>query len=109
MVDGHKIKKKIEVDEFLEHIREYDKEDIETTEHTFFRLNDKQRKIYNDSLIKDIISTELPFFVGIQNNNLWAIFYKYNKSIFRFIVDLQPNKIYIVTFYIIDEDKIPRI
>jgi hypothetical protein len=45
MVDGHKIKKRIEINKFLEQIREYDKGDVETTEHTFFRLNEKQRKI----------------------------------------------------------------
>jgi hypothetical protein len=109
MVDGHKIKKKVEIKDFLEYLRDYDKEDIETTVHTFFRFGQEQRKIYNESFIKEFIFHETPFLAGIQNNNLWAVFYKQNDNLFRIILDIQPNKIYIVTFYTIDSTQIPKI
>lgn len=109
MAEGHKIKKKVEITLFLECLKEYDKDNIESTSHTFFRLSNKQRKIYNESFIKEIIFNENPFLVGIQNNSLWAVFYKHDKDIFRIILDIHPNKIYIVTFYIIDSTQIPKI
>ncbi len=109
MVDGHKIKKVVEIKDFLEYINDYDKGDIETTSHTFFRFSEKQRRIYNESFIKELIFNETPFLVGVQNNGLWAVFYKQNDNIFRIILDIQPNKIYIVTFYIIDSTQIPKI
>src|SRR3989338_5492564 len=107
MVEGHKISKKVEADKFLEHIQEYEQENIEITKHTFFHFSDEQRKIYNESWVKEMFFNEIPILVGIQNNGLWALFYKYEKKIFRFIVDMQPDKIYIVTLYIIDETEIP--
>jgi len=91
MASGHKIKKKIEVKKFLEMIQEYEKEDLETTNHTFFRLSEKQRKIYTEERIREIICNETPFLTGIQYNSNWALFYRYNKKIFRIIADLQPK------------------
>ncbi|MCK4647525.1 hypothetical protein KAT24_01180 [Candidatus Pacearchaeota archaeon] len=109
MVSGHKIKTKIELNEFLERIREYEKKDIEPTKHTFFRLNEKQREILNEGKIKEILTNEIPILVGIQYNNLWAVFYKYENDFIRIIIDIQLNKIYIVSFYLIDKTQIPRI
>jgi len=109
MVKGHKIRQKVEIDKFLEQIQGYDEKDFETTDHTFFHFSEKQRKTFNKVWLTEILLHENPFFVGIQYNNLWAAFYKYKKSIFRIILDIQANKVYIVTFYIIDESQIPRI
>jgi len=95
MVPGHKIKKKIEISKFLEMIQEYEEKDLETTNHTFFRLNETQREVYTEEKIKEIFFNEEPFLVGIQNNDLWALFYKYEKKIFRVLVDLQPCSILI--------------
>ena len=41
-----RIKTKIEVKDFMSLIKEYKKEQIECTSHTFFRLSTAQRKIY---------------------------------------------------------------
>lgn len=109
MVQGHRIKEKIEISRFLEQIQEYEDKNIEITRHTFFHFSEKQREFYNESLAKELLLNNEPFFVGIQNNGLWALFYKHNKEIIRMIVDIQVNKIYIVTFYIIDETQIPKI
>jgi len=109
MVLGHKIKKKVKVSKFLEQIQEYKKDDIETTNHTFFHLNEKQRKIYGESWLKELLFNETPLLAGVQYNNLWTLFYKYKKDIWRIIVDIQIDKIYIVTFYKIDIEQIPKI
>ncbi len=51
MPAGNKIIKWIEIKEFLERIREYSKEQVECTNHTFFRLSEKQRKITHNIVI----------------------------------------------------------
>ncbi len=109
MVEGHKIKKRMDLNTFLELIKDYNKENIETSKHTFFRFSEEQRKIFNESFIKEFIINETPFLIGIQNNGLFALFYIHNKEIFRMIVDMQTNKIYIVTFYKIDKEQVPKI
>ena len=50
MVDGHKINKKIEIHGFLDKIKE---SRIQTTNHTFFRLETKKRKIFKEKIIKE--------------------------------------------------------
>lgn len=90
-------------------IQEFEEKDIETTPHSFFRFSEKQREIYNRKFISEILLYQTPFLVGIQNNNSWALFYKYEKEIWRVIVDLQIDKIYIVTFYKINREQIPKI
>ena len=109
MVIGHKIKKKVEVNTFLEMIQEFEEKDIRISPHSFFRFNEKQRETYNQKFISEILLHETPFLVGIQNNGLWALFYKYKKEIWRIIVDFQIDKIYIVTFYKINREQIPKI
>jgi len=41
-----RIVKKVDIKEFESFMKEYEKDQIECTEHTFFRLSEKQRKIY---------------------------------------------------------------
>jgi len=43
MVKGHRIEKKVEVETFLDIIKSYTRDQINTTDHTFFRLNEQQR------------------------------------------------------------------
>ena len=58
MAKGHKIEKKVEVATFLDNIKNYTKEQINTTDHTFFRLNEKQRKIFKDEVLKEYYISE---------------------------------------------------
>ncbi len=109
MVFGHKIKKKIGVNTFLDMIQELEEKDIETAPHSFFRFSEKQREIYNRTFIIGLLMNKTPFLAGIQNNDLWALFYKHKKEIWRIIADIQIDKIYIVTFYKINREQIPKI
>ena len=110
MTKGHRIEKRIEVKTFLETIKNYNEEQIETTQHTFFRLNEEERKIFKESVLKEYLTTRIPILVGIQFNGNYAVFYDYSKNeALRLILDIQPNKIEIVTFYIIEKNEIPRL
>ncbi len=109
MVQGHKIIQKVEINKFLSKIKRYGKEDIETTDHTFFHFNEEQQKIFNKDFLKNKLFIQKPILVGIQNNSNWALFYEDNGDIFKIIVEIQSNKIYIVTFYKIDRTQIPII
>ena len=54
MAKGHRIEKRIEVKTFLETIKNYNEEQIVTTQHTFFRLDEEERKIFKDPCLKII-------------------------------------------------------
>lgn len=109
-IRGHWIEKKLSIEEVSVLLSNYDKKDIYCTNHTFFRLNEKQRKVFKCQDIIDYLVHETPIFVGIQYNGNHALFYKdKNESrIIRIMVDILPTKIDVVTFYIINENQIPR-
>ena len=110
MTKGHRIEKGIEVRTFLEIIKNYSEEQIVTTQHTFFRLNEEERKIFKESVLRGYLTTKIPVLVGIQHNKNHAVFYDCSKNeVLRIILDMQPNKIEIVTFYMIDKNEIPRL
>jgi hypothetical protein len=109
MFDDTKIKKKVEVKEFQDFLKDYSIEDIECTQHTFFRLSEKQRKIFTCDELKRILTKETPFLVGLQNNRNYAVFYIHNNKNLKIIVNLGNRKIKIVTFYFIEQWQIPKI
>ncbi len=107
MIRGHRIEKKVETSTFLDSIKEFTEEQICTTKHTFFRLNEEERKVFKDKLIKEYILAQTPILVGIQYNGNHAVFYKYSKETLKLILDIQSTRVNIVTFYIIDNKQIP--
>ena len=110
MVKGHRIEKKVEVETFLDIIKNYTKDRINTTDHTFFRLSEKQRKIFKDEVLKEYLLAKTPILVGIQFNGNYAVFYDYSKNeVLRLMLDIQSNKIEIVTFYLPDKTQMPRL
>ncbi len=104
-----KIKKKVDIKEFLDFLKNYNKENIECTSHTFFRLSEKQREIFTCDELKRIFLKESPFLVGVQYNENYAAFYKYQDKNLKIIVVMGDRKIKIVTFYFIEEWQIPKI
>ncbi len=110
VVHGHRIKEKTEIKDFLDLVKQYDEKQIECSNHTFFRLSEKQRKVFKCEDIKRYILHEIPVFTGLQNNSNHAVFYYYGRNdIIRTILDIAPDKIEVVTFYIINKDQIPKI
>ncbi len=108
MQKGHRIERKLDIKEFINIIKIYDKSSILITKHSLFRLNEEDKKLYKEKS-KDILLNEVPILVGIQYNKSYAVFYKYNNDIIKVILDIQRNKVYIVTFYIIDNNQLPKI
>ncbi|MEA3514387.1 MAG: hypothetical protein U9R34_02845 [Nanoarchaeota archaeon] len=78
MIKGHRIERKIEIEDYLAIINNLNEEKIKTTKHTFFRLKEKERKIFKEKVIREFILREIPKLVGIQYNRLYAVFYKYD-------------------------------
>ena len=110
MVEGHRIERKIKVAEFLELIKDYSREYINCTNHTFFRLSEKQRKVFKCDKIRDYLLDETPHLTGIQYNGCYAVFYKYEKKKFiRVILGINLRKLEVVTFYVIEETQLPRL
>lgn len=104
MLSEHNRRGKLSINEFIDLINKY-KENIETTDHTFFRLSEKQRKIYDEQKLKDYLFNKKPLEIWIQENDNYTAFYELetdkNKRL-KIILSLHPNKIYIVTFYILN-------
>lgn len=109
MIRGHKIERRIDIKKFMDIIKNIDEAHIYTTDHTFFRLNESQRKLFKEKVIKEFILKQSPALVGIQYNKCYAVFYKYGKDLLRITLDIQPNNINIVTFYVVDYQQMPRI
>lgn len=109
MFNNTKIKKGVDINEFVKFIKEYKKEQITCTHHTFFRLSQKQREIFTCEELKRILFDEKPFLVGIQHNENYAVFYKYKNKNLRIILGMNSQKINIVTFYYIEQWQIPKI
>ena len=110
MVDGHRIEKRIDVDTFQNIMKNYTEKTIECSNHAFFRLNEKQRKIIKCDNLKKYLLNEIPIFAGIQYNKCHSAFYKYeNKRFIRLVIEITLAKIDIVTFYIIDDNQLPKL
>lgn len=110
MVNGHRIERRIEVNEFIDLMKNYSEDKVNCTHHTFFRLSQKQRKIFKCETIKDYLFGGTPVLVGVQYNKCYSAFYEYkNKRFIRIILDIALNKVEVVTFYIIENNQIPKI
>ena len=109
MFNDTKIKKKIDNNEFNSLIHKESLQKIECTPHTFFRLNEKQREIFTCKELKKVLLTKTPFLIGLQYNNNYAVFYKYQKKNLKIILNIGNRNINIVTFYFIQKWQIPKL
>lgn len=109
MFERTKIEKRVEIEGFIKFVREYKLKQIECTNHIFFRLSEKQRKIYNCDELRRILTQEIPFLVGFQYNKNYAVFYKHKNKNLKMILNMDNRKVKIVTFYFIEEWQIPKI
>ena len=109
MLESTKIIKKVDIKKLFETIKKFPKENIECTQHTFFRLSEKQRKIFTCRELRAIILNKKPFLAGIQHNGNHALFYKHQNKNLKIVVNINDRKIKIVTFYFIQAWQIPKI
>ncbi|HJX50104.1 MAG TPA: hypothetical protein VJ438_01445 [Candidatus Nanoarchaeia archaeon] len=103
MEKEHRIIEEIKIIKFIQKVKAYGLDNIETTEHCFFRLSQKQRKIHTEEELKRIVWNEKPLLVGIETNgNYNAIYFYLRDKKIRIILRLSLKKLYIVTFYILN-------
>ena len=100
----------MKINDFLDYVKNYDNDSIECTKHTFFRFSDKQINDWmNCEKVKTYIKGNIPLFIGEQNNGCYAVFYQFEqKKAIKIIVDVKPEKIKIVTLYVVDKKSIPK-
>ena len=110
MIKGHQIERKEGVETFLARVKYFQNNDIECTAHTFFRLSEKQRKLFKCEHIKEIILHSAPLLVGIQYNSNYAVFYDFTQNMaLKIIMEIMPTKIEVVTFMILGKSQIPKL
>ena len=103
MVTGHRIKNRIDSNTIHSRLLDYAEDEISCTEHTLFRLSEKQRKVFNCGSLKKYLLEKSPILAGIQQNDKYALFYKHGKNRYiRIIIDIKPHRVDIVTFYVIE-------
>ncbi|MEW5955950.1 MAG: hypothetical protein AB1626_05460 [Candidatus Micrarchaeota archaeon] len=110
MLKGHRIERFEDVDEFLEGLKNLREADVECTPHTFFRLSEKQRKLFTEGELKHLLFCERPLRVGIQCNGNHALYYKHKdkSTVIKVIVSFKPAAASIITFYVLDISELPR-
>lgn len=107
---NHRIKEKIRNEEFIEILSHYQDSDIYSTEHTFDRLNENERKIFKHDDLITIVRQKRIFLVGIQYNGLFTVIFDFSKNeAVRMVFEVHPFKIEIITFYLVNKNEIPRI
>lgn len=99
----------VDTENFLTLLSKYTEDQIEHTIHTFFRLSQKQKQIYTEKELRQIITKEKPFLVGLQYNGNYAAFYLYHNKTLKIIISFKTRKVNIVTFYFINKWQIPLI
>lgn len=109
MLIDHKIKKFDDPLNFKERLNKYSDNQIECTRHTLFRLSEKQRELFTCASLRKLLLGAVPIKAGIQYNGAYAVFYKHEKERFiRVLIDIKPDKIKIITFYIIEKYQLPK-
>lgn len=110
MVKGYRIEKFEPVEIFKERMKNFNESTIECTNHTFFRLSEKQRKVFTYDELKRILLNETPLRVGIQYNGNYAVFYQYKdkSTIIKIVISFKAMLIRIVTFMVLHTAQLPR-
>ncbi len=109
MAVSHELERKVDIIYFLRLIDEIQEKQIYLTTHTFSRLEEGERKVFKEQVIKEIIKYQIPKLVGIQKNGLYATFFDYGKKVLRIMIDIQLDKMNIITFYTVEPEEVPRI
>lgn len=76
MVKGHRVEKIVDIDHFVDMVKGCGT--VNCTHHTFFRLSEKQRKLFKCREIEKYLLGIRPVLVGQQFNGLFSCFYRYS-------------------------------
>ena len=75
--------------------------------HAFDHLSEKQRKIFKEQELVDILTKETPRRVYLQENGRYTTYHRKSDGYRKLILEIKDNKIVIVSF--MDTLEIPRI
>ena len=110
MVRAHEVIGKINKKEFSKRLSGLSEKDIEITSHTLFRLNENQRKVYEEKVLQGFLLNKSPLEIHEQRNGNYAVFYEFNeKRVLKILIKFNFKKIYIVTFYILNREQMEEL
>lgn len=72
--------------------------EIKVSNHAFDHLSDKQRKVFKQEELIDMIAKETPRKVYLQENKRYAIYFRKQDGYRKVIVELIKDKITVITF-----------
>ncbi|MBI3032223.1 hypothetical protein HYY69_02005 [Candidatus Woesearchaeota archaeon] len=75
--------------------------------HAASHISNYDRNIYNQEELKKILVSEKPYFIGYQENENYAVFFKRKDYYLRIVFKIRNNELHIITF--INSRKIPYI
>ena len=92
MLNSTTIKKKLDEESFYQKLRNYTRDKIECSPHSFFRFSEEQRKRFNCDFARDILLNQKPVLAGLQYNGNYALFYNFEYDRFlRIMVSCKVN------------------
>ena len=110
MIIGTMIKKKLDEESFYQKLRNYTRDKIECTPHSFFRFSEEQRKRFNCDFARDILLNRKPILAGLQYNGNYALFYDFeDNKLLRIMIIFISGRIRVITFYTIEKHQLPKL
>ncbi|MBS3053846.1 MAG: hypothetical protein J4469_05080 [Candidatus Aenigmarchaeota archaeon] len=110
MIIGTMIKKKLDEESFYQKLRNYTRDKIECTPHSFFRFSEEQRKRFNCDFARDILLNRKPILAGLQYNGNYALFYDFeDNKLLRIMIIFISGRIRVLTFYTIEKHQLPKL
>ncbi|MBI2232925.1 MAG: hypothetical protein HYU56_03310 [Candidatus Aenigmarchaeota archaeon] len=110
MIIGTMIKKKLDEESFYQKLRNYTRDKIECTHHSFFRFSEEQRKRFNCDFARDILLNQKPILAGLQYNGTSSLFYDFeDNKLLRIMIIFISGRIRVITFYTIEKHQLPKL
>lgn len=81
--------------------------EIEVSPHALDHLSRKQRKVFKEEELTNMLEKEVPRKIYLQRNGRYASYYRKPDGYRKLILDIEDKKIIIVTFT--DPPEIPKI
>ncbi|MBI4451462.1 hypothetical protein HY642_05795 [Candidatus Woesearchaeota archaeon] len=80
---------------------------IQVSSHAMFRLDEAQRKVYNESVLITKLAKERPRLAGVQENGRYTALFVAGDGYLRIILNATQTHVEIITFFI--TQNLPRI
>lgn len=81
--------------------------DIKISSHALDHLSEKQRKVFKEEELLHMLEKEVPRKAYLQKNGRYAVYFRRTDGYRKLVVEVEDNKLTIVTF--IDTLEIPKV